>query len=584
MGEAVGNRAALFDQIGDYANKKANEIMERETIKAAEEAVRQGGLDPATLKDPFTAADRIYREAALNTHAIGVETTITEKINQFALENEYNPGRFEKLSKEYLKGAMSGLAPELRNPVDKFASSKIAGQTASIAAATQSRVMAESAVAAETYRSNLITEVVNGKLEMDEAIGKMHNSILGDPAYLTEAGKSAAFQKKRQDLVLASSMKQAMDGGDLSMILEGLADEGIQLSPNLHSQLYSASMVKRDYQARLLAQQEAERKESVRAMTAPLFQALIEQPQMSEAEFLGATRLVQSQMAAMGVPADEVLAFAPQAMKVFSGATIESEEVKAVLQYRIFNSDPKAADLVKQELANGNINIPTALEYTQLIEVQSAEPVKAQQWSKFEKSYLLKEHPNAAQFTGISADSYAKGTDQYMDVLADTRAVNRHRMDFMSQVNDPEKPKSINESINSIKSALLDQDTGSEKVKMANISSDNPKRDQVYTLVNDPDPPLKIYNPAGQGSQRIVSVRPSELDKQTNLDVVNFIHEWGPGLTTKENAAIRARLMKGINAKYVQNRINPNEKVTLDALPYSIDLIKGVEALAGTRE
>lgn len=275
IGQAMQQRARVFDVIGDFANQKADQMMAREQKIAAEEAVLAGGLDPATLKNPFTKADQIYREAALNTYSIQIEDNIEKNLFRLYSESKYDPQGFAKKADSFLKGTVSGLAPELKSPVLKFAQADARKKAFSLEQERKQKMLQEAEsiekLKIEEYKAALTNATDEDEREnLTVKIGKI---IQGSQSYLTDELKLKVLNEHMRDVTKAVTLNQIADRKiSISQAEEIYKQNNIPVTVSEMQTFYSAYNLKSNFALQQVNQRKAEQQAAIDAQINNIYQ------------------------------------------------------------------------------------------------------------------------------------------------------------------------------------------------------------------------------------------------------------------------------------------------------------------------
>jgi len=239
MASAFGDVGKVFDQLGAFAERKLYERMEREQTILGQEIASSKGFDPNSLPDPRTAADKIYRESALQTYAISVEHDVTTRLNGLYLANHRNPNGFAKAADAYVTNTVDALPPELKNGVSKLAMSMAAQKHFSLLAENQKRVLAENEKT-EAMHLERLKERARGASEGElEEIILRGGALFGSSQnYATPEGRNEAAQRWARDLHVTRAYHAAANGGSIDRIEKNLAANGIYLDESEKNVLY----------------------------------------------------------------------------------------------------------------------------------------------------------------------------------------------------------------------------------------------------------------------------------------------------------------------------------------------------------
>ena len=328
VASALQERGQLYDQIGEWANKKADEFMERDQRLAAEKAVRSGGLNPKDLSSPITKADRIYREAALNTYAIGVEDDIKSSLQRFYSESEYNPEGFRKKAASYMKGVAGGLAPELKNGVLKMALADMRTMSFKLEQQLKSKIKQESIDAENQRISELQADIINADTVEERQVGiaKMMATIESSPFLLTDDARAAKQLQVMQSLERTEAHNDLMNG--LITIEEAqqrLENVGVPITVAEQQQLYNSYNVKRNFELQKLNQESAARQQQAKATKEAAFEAIYNA--QNEQEVMEVIEKTSTALASAG-EYEDAMSIRSTLYKAYTGQIIEAPETE----------------------------------------------------------------------------------------------------------------------------------------------------------------------------------------------------------------------------------------------------------------
>jgi hypothetical protein len=557
VGSAMQERAKVFDVIGDYANKKADERMAREQKIAAEEAVLAGGLDPATLKNPYSKADQIYREAALNTYAIQVEDNIETNLNRFALESRNDPNGYALKAEKFMSGTVSNLAPELKAPVTKYASSKIRSDQFTIQRQVQAQVLAENQAAEAAALEKLKADMVNAPAaERDQYYAKM-TAIVGSSQHtLTAEGKQAIIQGIEKDVAQEIVLRDVMKG-DMSIPAaeKALIDAGIIVSPSVKQQLYSSSMLEHNYAMAQKAQRDAAKQASLDGVQDQFYRALLSadltNEPMDELTVIQLQKEAVKTMAASGASAESILKFKNTSLNTFYGSQNESQDFKALVEDKIARGDPDAKEFVTQGVREGILKKSTAIGLMRNAELAINEIFKTPEYVNYEATTLRRQYPKAF-YTAEQIEAYKSDPTETAKIQAEMNALSAFKNEAILAASDPENPRPIGAFVAEKKGLAAQVETDGVSIDRVPMS---PIQQKVYTDINSEEPVLNFYTPATKETNSIIPLTPSETkkiipDTPAMKDASTTMKLWGEGRFTKENARTRILLMMQQNQKY----------------------------------
>ncbi len=556
MAQSMTAVSGIFDKVAEYNNQKLDEKVKRDMEILAQDTVRYGGLNPKDLDEPYTMADKIYREAALNTYGIQVESNIDQTLNRIQIESKYNPEGYKAKATKFLEGTMSELAPEMKNGVEKYTLGKINSTYSSIAAETQRKALAEAEMAAANHREKIIADLVNASPEERETVySKLEANVYADPSNITPEGKKAVLDDAQRKVLTQINLVDVMNSNkSIPEALESLKAGGVMITPSLKQQLYSTSMIEYNYQQQL-ANQEIARKRAQAGEVQDAFYETILDANLDESQVLMAAEETQKTMREIGVPAEEVLNFKAQAMRTFYGSQVENKDVIAIIEDKIARGDPDAIPLTKEAVRTGAIKNSTSLGLIRNAEAVTNDVVKTPDVQRYIAQDLRNKFSNATPFTGLRP-SDAASADQKQKIEADTVAYYTALSEISGLVNNSEQPMSPKEAIAQIRGTENAADTQSF-IPMTSIP-ESPQRNQVHALVNDPQPQIMVYDQSRPLSDRIAPLTYSDINKiDMNTEIGRFqkgiLEQWGDGKFNNQNALSRLKVMNQQNQEAIRN-------------------------------
>lgn len=370
MGQAFQSVGALFDQLGDFQNRKANEAMERNMKRQGQEVARMKGFDPNELKEPVTAADQLYRESALQTYAIGLESDVSKTMDRLFLQNLNNPEGFRRSAESYSKKAIDSVPWELKNGVSKMATAETNSKYSQLALNYQKRVLAETEVAEKAYQEDLISKVAlaQNPEEKQALMAKVESSVVNSSTYLTPMGKQQRVRELQNEAIFQDELLGVHNGDKTPFeVLQNMQELGIAPNSQQVNQIYSAAGQRMNYENAMINQREGARVARIESAADQLLTELHQykgQPNGQVAFDMisksGATILLKS-----GAKAEEVVKFQETANKLFYNDNKDNTFVKSMLDDAVYNLDPEANNKIAKAFADGAITLETKTEMLQ---------------------------------------------------------------------------------------------------------------------------------------------------------------------------------------------------------------------------
>lgn len=559
MAQSMTTVSGVFDKVAEYNNLKLDEKIKRDMEILAQDTVRYGGLNPKDLSEPYTMADKIYREAALNTYGIQVESNIDQTLNRIQLESKYNPEGYKTKATKYLEGTMSELAPEMKNGVEKYTLGKINSTYSSIAVETQRKALAEAEAAAKEHQEKIKAEVYNNKgPERDAARLKLKEAVLADPSNITLKGKQAALDEHDREIVLMTNLIDVTDGTkSVHEVFKSLKKSQIAITPSVRRTVYDNSMIKTNYEQQLANQEIARKRKQAGEVQTTFYETILD-ANLDSGQALEFVEETQKKMRQIGVPAEEVFNFKAQAMKNIYGSQVENKDVVAIIEDMIARAEPGSVDFINQNI--GRSILPrTALELKRNAEAVTNDVVKTPDVQRYIAQDLRNKFSNATPFTGLRP-SDAASADQKQKIEADTVAYYTALSEISGLVNNPQQPMSPKEAIAQIRGTENAADTQSF-VPMTSIP-ESPQRNQVHALINDPQPQIMVYDQSRPFSDRIAPLTYSDINKiDMNTEIGRFqkgiLEQWGDGKFNNQNALPRLKVMNQQNQEAIRNGGKP---------------------------
>jgi len=364
MASAFGDVGKVFDQLGAFAERKLYERMEREQTILGQEIASSKGFDPNTLPDPRTAADKIYRESALQTYAISVEHDVTTRLNGLYLANHRNPNGFAAAADAYVTNTVDALPPELKNGVSKLAMSMAAQKHFSLLAEQQKTIIAEGEKAERSYINHLQDQFALSKdgAERQAILNKLEKTIDNSRTYLTKEMKEAVKRETLNGVFMNDVFARATTG-EITPIeaVDELRSLGVVPDSTTLNQIYSAANQKINFEENQARVRAGNRQASVQAAAEENMQAIYDLAATNDKpEFFDIrTAMGAEAIRASGGTIEDVMKFKDAARKVFYGDKKDNENALLVLNEAIYDADPNAVQQVNKAFTEGQITAQT---------------------------------------------------------------------------------------------------------------------------------------------------------------------------------------------------------------------------------
>lgn len=368
LGEAMKGVGQLFDQVTAFQDKKANEVAEREMQKQGQELARMKGFDPNQIKDPVTAADRVYRQAALQTYAISLESSLTNKVNDSYIQNMRNPEGFKRQAQAYVDKTVQSVPFELRNGVSKMGMSAIDGRYMQMRLENQRQAMAEMENAEKVFLGTLVDQFALAKTPEERQVvdAKVRSTIANSATYLTPQGKMAAYQDVQRKMAYSDTFNKVVTDDMTPMeAIERLESVGIAPTSEMVSQIYGAAGREFAYKKAEFQANEAQRKQSINDATNTMLLEI--NKYKGQPGFQDIYNMIQTKGDAIilsaGGTADDLISFQKSAQKIAFGSQEDNPNTKFALDAAIFNLDPNARAKIDQAFQAGQITPQTYQGY-----------------------------------------------------------------------------------------------------------------------------------------------------------------------------------------------------------------------------
>lgn len=569
-------RGAVYDQIGEYANKKADEFMERNQRLAAEQAVREGGLNPKDLSNPITAADRIYREAALNTYAIQVEDDIDKNLNRLYSESKYNPAGFQTKASSYLQGTIGGLAPELKNGVSKFAMADIRKKAFSLDQEYKSKILAESAALTEAKLNETAVKYVNAETpeEREAAFVKAASLINSDATTLTPELKAKQLETFTRKIALDAAVTDVMNSRTTPLAaVQSLKEAGVAVTPEVQMRIYNSHGVHDQFERK---KQNAAREQAALAaeqVEDQLYSSLLN-PDLSAEDMQSLKAQADQQLTALNVGAKDRYKVLSSFEDNFYDNVKPSPEIESYLNDIIETLDPQAEQIIKQGVRDGAIPATMGIEKLSELRTERGSVRNNSYFKQYEAEFLQQQFPLAV--------FYKTANDVPPSILPEWQQQNvayqNHVRQINELVNNPDMEKRV-----SLEDAIAQQRGRSSQNLQTNqitraVPPDNPERNVVQQMITDEEPVMRFFDPLAREADRVIDYNPKKPDatRQPTRDLE--FKQFFDGPMNRENAVGRIRFYLKQNAMYY--RYNPDGK----SPPISFDVIQGIQDTFGIKD
>lgn len=537
MGGAISNIGRAFEQIANVEGERADQLMKRKMMERADADVRDRGLDPAKLADPVTAADSIYRQAAMNTYAIKVERDVDDKLNAIALQNRNNPSGYKAQAEGYLKGTVSSLPWEMRNGVEKSASSVIAQRTFAMQQNLQARAIAESEALEDAEIERLSASAVNAEPEMRGPImDKINTIVSGSTKYITTEGRNARVREVQDDLLFNTTVKDVMekrispaDGA------KRLAESGVAVTPGRQEQLNNAEFVHDNYEARIDNIRKGKQAAIVSGIEQGFFDQLDAtiqaQPDIPFSQLQTMIRNTQSQLRASGVSGEAVLDFANKAYKSAATTQVDNYDIVDVVDDQINAGQYDEAMKLLQSARGTDVSRETYQARFRQIQEEKAgvisNPVIKQYLNEYEATYA----PNASLSPGDFSDPRL------------VEKIRKDKAELKSQKTTVLTMQKDGKSVDEIVTALRSQNRANkeevapyERVRMKTADQNY---EVVRNILTSDGMTLKTFDASGK----------ELLHSPDNPNTPPEIRKALTGKITKDNFLERAQMMKEANSR-----------------------------------
>jgi hypothetical protein len=550
---AFGDVGKVFDQLGNFAERKLYERMEREQTILGQEIASSKGFDHNELPDPRTAADRIYRESALQTYAINVEHDVTTRLNGLYLANHRNPNGFAKSADAYVTSTVDALPPELKNGVSKLAMSMAAQKHFSLLAEQQKTMIAEAEKAERSYIGHLQDQFALSKdgAERQAILNKLEKTIDNSRTYLTKEMKDAV---KRETLngVFVNDVFARATTGDITPIeaVNELRSLGVVPDSTTLNQIYSAANQKINFEENQARVRAGNRQASVQAAAEEQMQAIYDLAATNDKpEFFDIrTAMGAEAIRASGGTIDDVMKFKDAARKVFYGDKKDNENALLVVGQMLHEADPSTPETLKNFFVSGQITPQTyqnkLQEYTKQRSAIRNNPVLG----AYVRDELPKYYPLATIESELEVDPLDVGRRQ---AIASDKDGKRAAIDWIvNRSQEVPMPQAVQEHHNNLRANALPADV--EHIMQRHIGK--PYQAQIERVYKSPSFNLLSVNERGQGVVYTEKNAPEEY------------RELLKGKWTRENGLSRVQAMIKEQKKAAEKGQSLYEKELLRAL------------------
>jgi hypothetical protein len=370
MASAFQSVGQVFDRIGEFQERKANEAAAREAQKQGQEIALSKGFDPSKMKEPLTAVDQIYRQSALQTYAISLESDVNNKVNDAFIRNVQNPEGFKREAQAYVDRTVQSVPFELRNGVARMATTNIDQRYVRMRFDNQRRVMAEMEKAEQIYLSGLTEQFAIAKSPEERQIidEKIKTTIANSASYATDAGKAAVYDGVRRKMAYGAVFNKVVNS-EVTPIeaIDSLEAAGIAPSNEMVSQIYSAAGREFKYKEAEFKANEATRIQAINDVTNTMLLEI--NKYRGGPGFEDIYGMIQTKADAIilsaGGSADDIMNFQKAAQKMAFGSQEDNLQVTTMLDGMIFNLDPNARPKIDQAFQSGQITQSTYQSYVE---------------------------------------------------------------------------------------------------------------------------------------------------------------------------------------------------------------------------
>jgi len=579
MAQSLSQRAKLADTVGAFANQKADEFVARKTKIAAENAVREGGLDPATLKYPITMADKIYREAALNTYTIQVEDALTKTIQENSVKYENNPKGFLNASEAYVKGVIGKLAPEMRSSFEQTAMANIRKNHFALSEQLRARAKAEAIAVEDAYIEQQIAGIINTSDPEERAayLAKIGGTVTNSARFITPEAKGAKMREIDTKIIEGATITDVANKTlTPTDAMRKLKESGIAVDAPMMQRILSASVIKDNYEANLLANEKARREATVTAIETDGYNAALNLEGATEQQAMETMEQSVAKMVMAGADGKEIESFRSSYQNIFLGNTRDNTQVVLRAEQLIYDADPDATNVINFAIKNNAITPKTGFELLKKAEEERGGIQSNSQVKSWEAAHLRNNPAYEYAFLDpVQVDALKSSLDpldqeKFRKYLQQKESLSYLRAGINQDVNNPDvnKRMSLPQALAKAQGSMVQVDA--TKPSFTDIDQSNPERNKIYEFATSEDIIIDIPVPSRGGidyvkSNDLSSVNMSEFEKTQVENIAKQI----PKKLTKENAREFMKALAKINARH--QTLRPN-----DPPPYSDDVIKGI--------
>ena len=369
MGEAFGRVGNFFDTVAEYSNDKLDQKMKREMTIAGQEMAMSKGFDPNELnEDPFTTADMVLRESALNTYAITLESDIERSINRAHVENLRNPNGFKAQTDGYISKTVGEVPTELKNGVSKMALGMANSKFASIKIETAMRSIAEAEASEKIFLERIGDKIVLAETPEERAIlmNKIDGMLANSTAYMTQGGRDAARAQLIDRVYTDDAFKKVMEGQLTPLEAKNkLEGNGVLVDQTTMSQFYSSSMQKINFEEAQIERSEKARSDVAKKISNQYLIDMYDAKQ-GGADSMTFDIIMESSLDAMrqnGAEYTEIMTHKKSMTDTIYGDGTDNPQAIMILNEMSFNADPDGIDKVDEMFISGMIGGGTRQKY-----------------------------------------------------------------------------------------------------------------------------------------------------------------------------------------------------------------------------
>jgi len=563
FGEAVAQQSQFFDVVGDFANQKADQFMERSQRLAAEEAVRSGGLNPNDLSSPITAADRIYREAALNTYAIGVEDKIDKTLNRLYSESQYDPAGFQKKATEYMRGASSELAPELKNSVSKYALADMRRKAFSLDQELKAKTLNEAQELEKIKLEEIATKINNAddpeekQSQLLKAMGLINSSVSALSPEL-KAQKAEEFSRDMAEAGIYKGLAMSQVRPDVA--IQQLEDLGINVTVTKMQQVYNSYGVKEAFHRRERQQGEAVQSQQMIGFLDNVYNqtelarqnGIVDDGQMAEIRDNTKKALVS-----MGAPAERLFEFETNFNKYMFGQQRDAPEVVNQVRDMINNVSAETPALIKKAHLSGAISTQTKIQLEQEAKEALSSPLNSTTYDIFEIQTLKPLYPKAFKtpdevdliVASGSADEIRAITEQKASVASIKRGIESR----VAADDGIGLQQALAEEVN----RLAQQGLSPNETRFEQLEGDDTTKHRILNMLNAENPTVRIFAPTLGTSKRLLDLNSQSPDMSLlPLEAQKKVAIFDGTPWNNNNAPQRLNVMIGTTRQYLNAELS----------------------------